>query len=270
MAVRWVDRVPTYPNRVKITPENGSPYYATVERADNPTVTGTPVNAANLNAMQEAAGLTANRTVYVSTAGSDSVGDGSAANPYATIKKALATVPKNLNGFTAMIAIAAGNYSESVTVSGFHGGRVEFNGEEGAVVSVNGLHVIDTLVFYISNINITTTGSSGVYMVNSVVFCDTTISVTGGHTQGLLVSNGASAYIRNAVIEGTTQDAVKCYYGGNLSFGTVSGANSGNGFRATDGGRISFSTNTMTAATLYSTGSGGRIYSGAQTDIPKY
>ena len=57
MAITWVDRVPTYPNRMKITPENGGDaYYATVERADEPTVIGTPVNAANLNAMQEGGG----------------------------------------------------------------------------------------------------------------------------------------------------------------------------------------------------------------------
>lgn len=43
------DRVPKYPGRVYVTPENeGAPYYATVERADEPVEVGTPLNKATL------------------------------------------------------------------------------------------------------------------------------------------------------------------------------------------------------------------------------
>lgn len=43
------DRVPKYPGRVYVTPENGgAPYYATIERADEPVEVGTPLNKANL------------------------------------------------------------------------------------------------------------------------------------------------------------------------------------------------------------------------------
>lgn len=45
----FIDRKPTRPNRYKITPEGGTPYYVTLERADEPTVEGTPINAASLN-----------------------------------------------------------------------------------------------------------------------------------------------------------------------------------------------------------------------------
>lgn len=41
-----VDRIPNFPNRKKITPENGTAYYATVEYADDPVVAGTPINKA--------------------------------------------------------------------------------------------------------------------------------------------------------------------------------------------------------------------------------
>lgn len=48
----FIDRKPTRPNRYKVTPENGGdPYYITLERADEPTVEGTPLNAAALNAL---------------------------------------------------------------------------------------------------------------------------------------------------------------------------------------------------------------------------
>ena len=42
------DRQPTRPGRVKITPENGEAYYATMEMADEPTEAGTPPTKANL------------------------------------------------------------------------------------------------------------------------------------------------------------------------------------------------------------------------------
>ncbi len=48
----FVDRKPTRPNRYKVTPENGgTPYYVTLERADEPTVEGTAINAAALNSL---------------------------------------------------------------------------------------------------------------------------------------------------------------------------------------------------------------------------
>lgn len=45
------DRKPTRPNRFKVTPENGEPYFVTLERADEPTEQGTPLNAENLNSL---------------------------------------------------------------------------------------------------------------------------------------------------------------------------------------------------------------------------
>lgn len=43
-----IDRVSANPGRVLITPESGEPYYATLTRADNPTMEGTPLNKENL------------------------------------------------------------------------------------------------------------------------------------------------------------------------------------------------------------------------------
>ena len=51
MALQFTDRVPQKPGRVKITPENGTAYYATMERADEALVEGTPLNAKNFNEM---------------------------------------------------------------------------------------------------------------------------------------------------------------------------------------------------------------------------
>lgn len=47
------NRVPRYPNRVKITPENGTPFYATWERADEPIQEGTSIDRALFLSIKE-------------------------------------------------------------------------------------------------------------------------------------------------------------------------------------------------------------------------
>ena len=48
------DRFPRKPNRIKITPEDGSaPFYATWERADNPLEEGTPINKFLFDSIEE-------------------------------------------------------------------------------------------------------------------------------------------------------------------------------------------------------------------------
>ncbi len=55
--MRFVDRKATKPNRYKATPEAGSPFYVVLERADEPTEEGTPLNAAMLNIMASLSSL---------------------------------------------------------------------------------------------------------------------------------------------------------------------------------------------------------------------
>ena len=51
MALVFKDRVPQKPGRVKITPENGTAFYAIMERADEPIEVGTPLHAKIFNEM---------------------------------------------------------------------------------------------------------------------------------------------------------------------------------------------------------------------------
>lgn len=49
MAEQFVDRVSKYPNRYKITKSDGTTEYVTIDRADEATVAGTPLNATTFN-----------------------------------------------------------------------------------------------------------------------------------------------------------------------------------------------------------------------------
>ena len=65
--------------------------------------------------------LTKDITVYVSTTGNDSTGDGSNQKPYRTINYALSKIPKNLNGYRAYVQLAEGTYNEQIHIEGYTG-----------------------------------------------------------------------------------------------------------------------------------------------------
>lgn len=47
--IEFVDRRAAKPNRFLLTPEGGEAYYVTLERADEPVVEGTAINAEIMN-----------------------------------------------------------------------------------------------------------------------------------------------------------------------------------------------------------------------------
>lgn len=269
-AVNWVDRVPTNPNRMKITPETGSPYYATVERADNPSVEGTPVNARNLNAMQEASGLTASRTVYVSTSGSDSVGDGSAANPYATINKALSTIPKNLNGFTATINVAAGTYAGNASIQNFGNGVLQITGNAGDVVTLSGMWVYNNQYVEITNISLQLASSylnvycSNLRVASPITAGDTSYGIHAGVFANIVFTGSVT-------VNNTTSYAVVSTSSARIYIAELLGSGNKTTIACTLGGVCVIGSDKLTVSgTQYFTDTGGRIYGGSQAQIPSY
>ena len=54
MSFVFTDRESTYPNRYMVTKENGTSEFVILERADEPVVVGTPLNAETFNTLTEA------------------------------------------------------------------------------------------------------------------------------------------------------------------------------------------------------------------------
>ena len=269
MAIRWVDRVPTYANRVRIVPEDGSaPYYATMERADQPTVVGTPINAANLNAMQEASGLTAHKYVYVATTGSDTTGNGSESAPYATINKALKDIPANLNGFTARVHIAAGTYAENVVIQNIGNGIIAFTGNTDDVVTISGLVTV-TNVQYMEIYNVSfNIANSHFNVVGSNVSIHTKFSASGGQ-YGIYATFFSNIALSNVTtISNTTANGIISTNGSSIYLEHLAGSGNNNMITSTRGATCTFGKNEATATSQYYTANGGRIFSCAQTNIP--
>lgn len=270
MAVNWVDRVPTRANRVLVTPEDGgAAYYATITRADEPSVVGTPINAANLNAMQNAAGLTESKAIYVSTTGSDTAGTGAQSAPYATIRKALSTFPRNLNGYTAVIHIAAGTYAEAVNITGYGNGVLRFSGVAGDVVNISGLTISNVQFMEIENISISMPNGF-LYIVGSNLRVFSTMSMSGGQ-YGMHATFFASvAFMETVTVSNTSSAAILATSCATVYVQSLQGSGNAVAVHSLRGSICSIGTNGSTATTLYQTGTGGRIYSGAQSQIPNY
>ena len=274
-----VDRIPTYPGRVKLTPVSGQTNVYDLVRADQPVEEGTPLNKLLFD--QKAYALTEDVVVYVSPTGNDMTGDGTSAKPYATIQAAVDSLPKVLDGHMATISIAAGTYPGRVIMSGFQGGIVEL-GVAGRTVTVNGVQISCCAVVRI-NVSITRSDS----------YVGTLLIVrNGSHAQigSAITINGANAGISGVTVEsGSTLIAIpdatsalkttisNCVYnaiyatgGSRVSMVDLAGSGNGVGIRSDGGSVVSYSTRALTATTANITTNGGRIYTGAQTSIPNY
>lgn len=51
--LNFIDRIPTFPNRKKITKQDGTVEYATIEYADEATQSGTVINKYSMNKIQD-------------------------------------------------------------------------------------------------------------------------------------------------------------------------------------------------------------------------
>lgn len=274
--IQVVDRVPTYPNRIKITHSDGTSEYVTWERADEPVVEGTPINRALFESIANDVGLMAHKTVYISSAGSDTLGDGSSTNPYATIAKALSVLPKNLNGFDATIHMLAGTYREHVTIYGFYGGNVILSGAANASITILSLTVHGNASVHISN-NISlgvsgTAGTAGIVVQQGKLLCFAkNVFVTAAQKIGVYVARNGFAMFGSLAINNTTDIAVQATSGANVYIDALSGSgNTGIAIQSGNGAKVAFNSKTIVTTSTFLTMYGGRIYTGSQSDTPNY
>lgn len=275
--IEVLDRVPTYPGRVVLTPVSGQENTYDLVRADAPITEGTPLNKALLD--QKAYTLTEDVTVYVNgSTGNDLTGDGTSALPFATIQKAVGALPKWLDGHTATIDIAEGTYEGRVVLEGFQGGVLNL-GVAGRSVTVRGIQVISCATVRINVAEI----------VRAENVVGTLLAIRGRSDVvigGRFVVDGMAAEISGIVAEANSTVSVadsalliarNCAYnavyatgGSRIALAGIAGANNGVALRSDTGSMISFTSRSIEATTANITTNGGRIYSGAQTSIPSY
>jgi hypothetical protein len=264
-----VDRVPLYPGRVRMTPVSGQANTYDMVRADQPVQEGTPINKALFD--KKADVLTENVTVYVAKSGNDSIGDGTSGKPYATIQKAIDSIPKNLGGFVATVHIGQGAYSDPVNIEYFHGGRVVLTGETTTTVTISGLVTIRDSYVHFEYFGVVMSGTY-VYVTQGGRFFlgdSVTLTCTGGEYGVYARYNSKVSLGGKFVANSTTVAAIRSGSCSDVYAHNASGSGNKIAFSAV-GGSIRVNTNSIAATTMYSTAAGGRIYTAAQQSAANY
>ena len=270
MPFEFVDRVPSRLGRVKITPENGgTPYYAVMERADEPAVAGSVLSAANLNAAQEqyvfqsATSASTAKSVYLSPTGNDN-NAGTAASPMKTIKGSIRKFAKWHKALD--LYLADGTYTEDI--GGINTDNCTFSirstSEDRTKVILNMATPLEVLINQVRLYNLTinmTAANTRVLTVNAgSLFCyNVQINMPTSSTATCInINNGTTAYLANCVINSGTAAAV--YANRALlvrAYNCTSTRTVGIGFHAINASLIEY-TATMTATTMTKTESGGK------------
>ena len=267
-----VDRVPTFPGRVTLTPVSGQADTYDMVRADSPIEEGTPINKALFD--QKAYTLTDNVTIYVSPIGSDVTGTGKAEAPYLTIQKAINDLPKCLGGKEAIIDVADGTYEERVIIDSFYSGRLTV-GVDGKNVTVRGVEVRSSTNVVIKLSYIKYGGLAGNllhadYGSNVTIMKDLIIHGESATVSGLTAARGSVITTGSTVeVRGCKAAAVYASSGSRIALGAINGTNGNTSYaiRADMGGVVSFSSQGLTATLGNITSSGGRILNGSGTTM---
>lgn len=263
-----VDRIPTYPGRVKLTPVSGQTNTYDLTRADLPIEAGTPINKALFDS--KAYGLTESVKVYVSKSGSDTNGDGSSAAPFLTIQKAVDSLPKILCSYHAEIDIGAGTYNERVLIDGFVGGRITL-GVAGRSVTIRGLSVMSSTGVRVAISNITyASGHSGTRLYGShgsniTIISSLVIDNVGTVDYGIAMEHGSILNTINVpvTVNNCGRAAVMSTYGSTVVLSNIQGSGNTNfGLAATLGGIIAYQAKSITASSGDYQQHGGRIFAG--------
>lgn len=204
------------------------------------------------------------RTIYVNAStGNDTTGVGSASAPYATITKALAMAPKNLNGKTCTIQIAPGTYNENVVVAGSRNGIVTFASNAfNSAVTIQGITVENCGALEIKDMALYMLGTILVRRNSSLI--STANIIHQGRGTALEAAFNSMAQIFEITISDTfpTQTGIQANSNSRVAVSSIKGAASNYTLYASGGGVIAYNNNTATGP-LY-TASGGRLYTGSQ------
>ena len=270
MPFTFVDRVPSKLGRVKITPENGgTPYYAVVERADEPAVAGTPLSAANLNAAQEvisynsSTSVNSYKRVYLSPTGNDSNTGDTTSVPMKTVKAAIRKYAKWYKNVD--ISLMDGTYTEDIGTIATDSCCVVLRtvNSNKDLVTINIATQIELFVpqmrIYNLTLNMTESGIRPISVTGGTLFASNVrINVpTDSNASCINVYNGSLAWVYNCVLNGGTAAGI---YGNQalrvVAIGCTSERTLARGFYAHAGSVIEY-TPTLTATQMtYETDNG--------------
>lgn len=273
MAIEFIDRVSAKPGMVRIVPENGDPpFLARIERADEPSVAGTPINATSLNLAQEtlvyqdANGAHTFKRVYVATNGNDNNTGATTSTPMATIKAAIRKYAKWHKYID--IYLLDGTYTENIgTISTDSCSlSIRSNSEDKEKVTINMDGMLEShiqlLRLYNLTLNLTASGVRALSVNAGMLYAyNVRVNMPTSSSNPLLnVYNGASVFLSECVLNAGTGAAV---YGNQAlhikAYNCTSERKLTRGFYANNGSNIEY-TPTLNATQMVYEANGGKCY----------
>lgn len=222
----------------------------------------------NILELYNASSVRADRVVYVdASAGNDTIGNGSVSSPYATITKALDSIPRNINDKNVIVSIAGGTYQESVTIKGFSAPITLMAGRSGETVEVSSFRVDGCHCSFSGNIEIKST--STIYVTN----CGTLTGAGRLAVDGAYISVNYGSVLSLDVLTCDNSDsfAIVVDRSSKLFASMIQGEGNSYGISCQAGSFVSFGDNYLDSGSPeYFTAMGGRIYAGAQDSVPTY
>lgn len=199
-------------------------------------------------------------TLYVSNSGSDETGDGTQANPFATIQHAVDTVPKNLGGYRVVINVGAGTF-KGATISGFYGGSyVGVVGNSNTTTHITSDIIIaeNASLVYLTHLH--SSASLNCSKCSSVQVTNSIFDGTG--TYGIVIAQTGTAFIYKCSV--SNKNYAVTLYSGQCEVSSLSGSGNTLGYIAGNsssgaGGLLLLRNNTLTASTVYSKYTSGHI-----------
>lgn len=150
---------------------------------------------------------TASKTLYVATTGNDTTGDGTSDSPYATIQKAIDTIPKNMNACEFTIQLSAGEYTE-FSVKHLQGGILNIKGGTDNTEAENYIVTTSCSLYKSDTVRITGltfNNSLGIFRsVGNIYYCN---FPTNSNVVGVIVDRGSNFSILRTNITGRTYGA---------------------------------------------------------------
>lgn len=213
------------------------------------------------------------KTIHVNYSGNDASGDGSESAPFATIQKAIDTLPKCLDGHTITISIAFGVYTERVVVEGFTSGRLII-GKPGEVFTIVGgidiinCSIVETNIYQIERLS----GSSRPLFVandgsNVTIDSDMILDGIDSGVTGLFVEKNSHVITRNNITltANNCAMAITAQWCSFVSVNKITGSGNMFGMSASQGAIVSYKTDTLSKSWSNSADSGGLVLTGSNS-----
>lgn len=198
--------------------------------------------------------------LYVSTTGSDDTGDGTSANPFATVTNAVAQIPVYAGHTT--IEVAAGTYDEAIYIEGKRDIEIRANVRDGAIFK--SIQIVTTTNFDVNNLKFTgsTTIGTDIVTINTSrstgAFGECTIQGAGSGT-GAAIQMQSTVILWGCTFNGYDY-AIFTSSDSNVLARYLNGSSNGICYWSNQS-EIRYMNNSMTGTTIKGTSNGGEVIS---------